>query len=82
MGLMAYIHRLQLRLGKLEDLLPDKDDLGSDKEEREAARADIDARTAEEEKIRQEVRIAVARLNRLNRRNHYGDSLRRAFGGR
>lgn len=82
MGLMAIIHRLLLKRGRLNDLLPDYDDLEGDKPEREAAKAEIEARTAEEEAMSREVRVAVRRLQELNKRNHYGESLRRAFGGR
>lgn len=81
MGLMSYIHRRLLSRGKLDDILPDLDDLEGDRPEREAARADIEARLAAEERTKREVRIAVARLRELNRKNHYGESLRRAFGG-
>lgn len=82
MGLMAYIHRLLLRRGRLNDLLPSNDDLGGDKSEREAAKAEIEARAVEEEAISQELKLAIRRLQELNRKNHYGESLRRAFGGR
>lgn len=79
---MAIIHRLLLKRGILNDLLPDYDDLEGDKPDREAAKADIQARIAEDEKISREVRVAVRRLQELNKQNHYGESLRRAFGGR
>jgi len=82
MGLMAVIHRLLLKRGKLNDLLPDYDDLEGDQPEREAARVEIEARAAEDEVVSKEVRVAVGRLQELNKRNHYGESLRRAFGGR
>ena len=81
MGLMALIHRVLLKRGKLDSLLPEHDDL-DDKEERDTAKADIEARAADDEKMRREVRVAVRRLEELNSRNHYGESLRRAFGGR
>jgi hypothetical protein len=82
MGPMAIIHRLLLKRGRLNDLLPDYDDLEGDKPDREAAKADIEARVAEDEEVRKEVWVAVRRLQELNRKNHYGESLRRAFGGR
>jgi len=78
---MSRIHSILLKRGTLQDLLP-KDDLEGDKPEREAAKAEIEARTAEEVIVRREVRDAVARLQELNRNNHYGESLRRAFEGR
>ena len=82
MGLMMYIYRLLLKRGVLDDLLPNNDDLENDWQEREAAKAEIEARVAEEEAIRKEVRVAIKRLQEHNRRNNYGESLRRAFGGR
>jgi len=81
MGLMALIHRVLLKKGKLDSLLPDQDDF-DDREERDTAKAEIEARTADDEKMRREVRVAVRRLEELNSKNHYGESLRRAFGGR
>jgi hypothetical protein len=83
MGLMSYIHNQLLRRGLLSDLLPDEDDLGSgDRPEREAVRAEIEVRAAEEREVQREVAAAVRRLRELDKRNHYGESLRRAFGGR
>ena len=82
MGLMSYIHKLLLRRGKLDDLLPDFDDLGHDESEREAARVDIESRIEDEIAVRKEVDTAVRKLRELNRRNHYGESLRKAFGGK
>lgn len=81
MSLMSYIHKLLLKRGKLDDLLPDSDDLGNDRADREAARADIEARAKNEKIVRLEVDAAVKKLKDLNKRNHYGESLRRAFGG-
>lgn len=82
MGLMSYIHRLLLKRGILDNFLPDKDDLATDTRDREAARVELEARIEDELAIRQEVEVAVRRLQDLNSRNHYGESLRRAFGGR
>jgi hypothetical protein len=83
MGLMSYIHRQLLRRGLLSDILPDEVDLDSgDRSERETARTDIAKRAADERETSKEVAFAVRRLQELNRRNHYGESLRRAFGGR
>lgn len=83
LNLMSYIHKLLLKRGVLDDILPSKDDLdGGDKPEREAARAEIQVRAAEERETQREVAAAVRRLRELDRRNHYGESLRRALGGR
>lgn len=82
MGLMTYIHKLLLKRGKLNDLLPDIDDLDGDRSEREAARAEIASRVAYEKKMNREVKHAIERLQELNNINHYGESLRRAFGGK
>jgi len=79
---MAFIHKQLLRRGLLDDILPDALDICSDKEDREAARADTEARLADDKVVRREVDAAIARLQELNRKNHYGESLRRAFGGR
>ena len=79
---MTYIHRMLLKRGKLDDLLPDQIDLEIDKAELETAKAEIHDRISEEAEIRREVRVAIRRLNELDKRNHYGESLRRAFGGR
>lgn len=79
---MTYIHKRLLERGLLRDLLPEEDDLGLDVESIEAAREDIKAREEEERIKRLEAKRAVARLQELNSRNHYGESLRRAFGGR
>lgn len=83
---MSYVHRLLLRRGALDDLLPDKvdpddDGGGGDKPEREAVKAEIEARAEDERQIRVEVRAAIRRLQQLDHRNHYGESLRKAFGG-
>lgn len=53
-----------------------------DAPEREAVRAEIEVRAADEREVQKEVASAVRRLQELDRRNHYGESLRRAFGGR
>ena len=83
MGLMSYVHRQLLRRGKLVDLLPDEADLDSgDRPEREAVRADIESRAADEQESSRAIAAAVRRLQELDRRNHYGESLKRAFGGR
>lgn len=82
MGLMSYIHRQLLRRGKLSDILPDEADRSTDKSEREAAKAEIQARAADERKTSREVAAAVVRLRELDNKNHYGESLRRAFGGK
>lgn len=83
MGLMSYIHKHLLKRGLLSDILPDEDDFGvGDAPEREAVRAEIMARAEEEKEIQKEVAAAVRRLRELDKRNHYGESLRRAFGGR
>lgn len=83
MGLMAYIHRVLLRKGRLDSLLPDPADLDSgDRPEMEAVRAEIEARAEAEREAGRQVAAAVRRLKELDKRNHYGDSLRRAFGGR
>lgn len=83
MGLMSYIHKQLLKRGLLSDILPDEDDFGDgDVLEREAVRQEIRARAADEREIQKEVAAAVRRLRELDRRNHYGESLRKAFGGR
>lgn len=83
MGLMSYIHKQLLKRGRLSDILPSEDDLAaSDRSEIEAARADVEARVADELEIRKEVAATIVRLRQLDRRNHYGESLRKAFGGR
>lgn len=82
MGLMALLHRMLLARGKLNDILPDEVDLADgDRPEREAVRADIEKRAADEQEVSKEVTAAIRRLRELDRRNHYGESLRRAFGG-
>lgn len=81
--LMSYFHRVLLRKGLLDKFMPDSDDTGEiERAEIEAVRVDIEARTQEEVAIRREVRVAVRRLQELNDKNHYGESLRRAFGGK
>jgi hypothetical protein len=85
MGLMSYIHNLLLRRGKLNEFLPDESDLenvDNTAMERKAVREDIESRTQDEQEIREEVVAAIRRLQELNKRNHYGESLRRAFGGK
>lgn len=84
LNLMSRVHRLLLRRGALDDILPKKADLdgGGDKPEREAVKAEIEARAEDEQQIRVEVRAAIRRLQQLDHRNHYGESLRKAFGGR
>lgn len=83
MGLMSYIHKRLLKKGRLSDILPTEVDLEpEDSSEREAARREIEVRAAREREIGREVAAAVVRLRELDRRNHYGESLRRAFGGR
>jgi hypothetical protein len=86
MGLMSYIHRQLLRKGRLSDLLPNDDDLASAtgdlSEEREAVRAEIEERAAREREMEKEVAAAVRRLKELDRRNHYGELIRNAFGGK
>lgn len=80
---MSYIHKQLLKRGRLSDILPGEDDLAfGDRSELEAARADIEARAEEEREISKEVAATIVRLNRLDSRNHYGESLRKAFGGR
>jgi len=63
-------------------LLPKADDLVGDRPEIEAAKAEIEARAKSEEAISREVRAAVKKLQRLNELNHYGESIRKAYGGR
>ena len=83
MGLMSFIHRQLLRRGRLIDLLPDDIDRGGgDAPEIEAAKAEIQVRMQDEREISGEVEVAIVRLHELDRKNHYGESLRRAFGGR
>lgn len=83
MGLMSFLHRQLLRRGLLSDLLPDESDLGQDdRSEIAAERAKIQARADDEREVDKEVAVVVRRLKELNIKNHYGDSLRRAFGGR
>lgn len=80
---MSYIHSQLLRRGRLSDLLPDDADSGDgDTSAREAAKVDIQARVEDEREISKEVVAAIVRLQELDRKNHYGESLRRAFGGR
>lgn len=80
---MSYIHRQLLKKGFLSDILPDEVEFeNGDKPEREAVRAEIEARAVDERRMSREVASAVRRLQELNRRNHYGDSLKKAFGGR
>jgi hypothetical protein len=80
---MSYIHRQLLRRGLLSDILPDEDVYaGGDKPEREAVRVEIEARAADEREMDKEVAAAVKRLQELDKRNHYGESLRRAYGGK
>lgn len=81
MGLMTYIHRLLLKRGLLSDILPE-DVIGDMPKEATIVKAEIEARAAEESEIQKEVAAAVKRLEELDRRNHYGESLRKAFGGR
>jgi hypothetical protein len=79
---MSYIHKHLLRKGRLSDLLPDEADVGSgDRPEIEAAKAEIRVRAVKERQASREVAAAVVRLRELDKRNHYGDSLKRAFGG-
>lgn len=81
--LMSYIHTRLLRRGRLSDLLPDENNLvGDDKPEWEIVREEINARAADERRTRREVDAAIRRLRELNRQNHYGESLKRAFGGK
>lgn len=83
MGLMSYIHKHLLKRGLLDDLLPCRADLGEDtRPALEAAKADLEARLEEERSISKEVAAVIRRLQELDSRNHYGESLRRAFGGR
>ena len=80
---MSYIHRRLLKRGLLDDLLPCRADPDEDTlPALEAAKADLEARREEEKSISKEVAAAIKRLQELNSRNHYGESLRRAFGGR
>lgn len=80
---MSYIHTLLLRRGRLSDLLPEDDSIGrGDKPEWETAREEIQARAVDEQETRLEVEVAISRLKELNRKNHYGESLKRAFEGR
>lgn len=80
---MSYIHKQLLKRGRLSDILPSEDDLVSrDRTEIEAAKADTQARAEEEREISKEVAAAIVRLNILDKRNHYGESLRKAFGGK
>lgn len=80
---MSYLHKQLLRRGVLDGLLPDEADVGNgDKPEREAAKAEIQVRAADEKEVSREVAAAIMRLRELNAQNHYGESLRRAFGGR
>lgn len=80
---MSYIHKQLLKRGRLSDILPGEDDLDfGDRSELEAVKADIEARAEEEREISKEVAATIVRLNRLDSRNHYGESLRKAFGGR
>lgn len=81
MGLMSALHKLLLKRGRLSDLLPDEDVFDDDAPEREAVRAEIEARAADERETRREVDAAIRRLKELDKNNHYGESLRRAFGG-
>lgn len=83
MGVMSYIHRQLLKRGVLRDILPDESDfVNGDRLEREAAGREIAARVADDREVRKEVAAAVRRLQVLNDRNHYGESLRNALGGR
>lgn len=80
---MSYIHKQLLKRGRLSDILPSEDDLVSgDRSEIEAVKADIEARTEEEREVRKEVAATIVRLRQLDGRNHYGESLRKAFGGK
>lgn len=83
MGLMSYIHKQLLKRGRLSDILPGKDDLADvNKRELERVKAEIEDRVSEEREVDKEVAATIVRLNKLDSRNHYGESLRRAFGGR
>ncbi len=80
---MAYIHKTLLKRGRLDSLLPDEADLSSgDRPEMEAVKAEIEARAKDEHEVGKTVAAAVKRLHELDKRNHYGESLRRAFGGK
>jgi len=80
---MAYIHRVLLSKGRLDSLLPDPADLDSgNRPEMEAVKAEIEARAEDEREVGKQVAAAVRRLHELDKRNHYGESLRKAFGGR
>lgn len=82
MGPMTRIHEWLLKRGLLSDLLPScTEDHTDDKEAREAARVEIAARVVSEAVVGVQVRQAIARLDALNDKNHYGESIRRAFGG-
>lgn len=82
LNLMSYVHKLLLRRGVLDGILPNETHVDSgDKPEREAVKAEIEARAADERETRREVTAAVRRLRELNNQNHYGESLRKAFGG-
>lgn len=79
---MSYIHNQLLRRGKLADLLPEETETKTgDKSEVERVRAEIAARAAEEQRMSREVAFAIGRLRELDQKNHYGESLRKAFGG-
>lgn len=79
---MSYIHKHLLRRGKLTDLLPNEADIAEvNRSDIEAARAEIEMHVAEDRNMSREVRSAIRRLNELDRKNHYGESLKRAFGG-
>jgi hypothetical protein len=83
MGLMSYIHRHLLKRGRLSDFLPGKDDLiDGNRKELDEIKAEMKVRISEEREIDKEVSATIVRLNKLDSRNHYGESLRRAFGGR
>ena len=82
LSLMSYIHKLLLRRGLLDDILPGEEDLKfSDRPKIEAARAEIEARVAEEREVDKEVAAIIVRLRALDKKKHYGESLRKAFGG-
>lgn len=81
---MSYIHRQLLKRGRLSDILPSEDDfaIGDMPEEKEAIRSEIEARTAEDFEVQKELVRMTRKLRDLNKKNHYGESIRRAFGGR
>lgn len=82
MGLMSYIHKQLLRRGKLDDILPSEVGISHvTKPELEAAKVEIEARYEDEREVSKEVGAMIRRLHELDSKNHYGESLRKAFGG-